>query len=312
MWNYEKVKEYMLKMDKKPWEIGIAIDSLLAIKDIKNAENLVYDSVNEQNFAGELAGGDPTWVNSVSIGPGILYFYNRNQNLSLLEACKKQYNFLKRAPYSVQNAILHLKEKQEVWVDTLYMVPPFLAMMDDSEWALQQIKTHNDVLFDEKKGLYRHAWSDIMETYSGKGYWGVGNGWAMAGLIKVIELLPAGHSKRKELIEFLLSHIDSVLKYQNENGMWHYLLDDPTTWEETNGSQMFAYSILKAIANGWLDRSYLNKIEMTFETIKKQVRENGEVDNACAAPHFDHPGSAVESQAWNLMLYAEMKKQELI
>jgi rhamnogalacturonyl hydrolase YesR len=45
----------------------------------------------------------------------------------------------------------------------------------------------------------------------------------------------------------------ALLKYQDANGMWHQLIDDPDAWPETSSSAMFAFAFITGVKEGWLD-----------------------------------------------------------
>jgi len=47
----------------------------------------------------------------------------------------------------------------------------------------------------------------------------------------------------------------SLLKYQDENGMWHQLIDDPQSWPETSCTGMFTFAFITGVKNGWLDEA---------------------------------------------------------
>jgi rhamnogalacturonyl hydrolase YesR len=39
---------------------------------------------------------------------------------------------------------------------------------------------------------------------------------------------------------------------QAPSGLWHQLLDDPQSFEETSGTGMFTYAMIVGVKNGWL------------------------------------------------------------
>ena len=46
----------------------------------------------------------------------------------------------------------------------------------------------------------------------------------------------------------------TLLKHQDQNGMWHQLIDDPESWPETSCTGMFTFAMITGVQNGWLDR----------------------------------------------------------
>jgi unsaturated rhamnogalacturonyl hydrolase len=58
---------------------------------------------------------------------------------------------------------------------------------------------------------------------------------------------------RLYLLGTLKAQIDALLKYQDpESGLWHTLLDDPSTYLEASGSAGFAFGMLEAVRKGFV------------------------------------------------------------
>ena len=84
-----------------------------------------------------------------------------------------------------------------------------------------------------------------------------------------------------------------------------------TTWStirpplcETNLAQMLAYTIYRGVAGGWLDAAYLAPADRMRRAAHDKVDAYGLVQDVCAAPHFDRPGTAPEGQAFFLLMEA--------
>jgi unsaturated rhamnogalacturonyl hydrolase len=74
--------------------------------------------------------------------------------------------------------------------------------------------------------------------------WGVGNGWAAAGMTRVIRALPDSmRSDRDRIAGYVRELLDACLKFQRTDGLFHDVLDDPSTFVETNAAQMFVYAL---------------------------------------------------------------------
>lgn len=48
------------------------------------------------------------------------------------------------------------------------------------------------------------------------------------------------------------------MRFQDESGMWHTLVDDPTSYVEASATCGFAYGILRAVDLGIVDKSCAN------------------------------------------------------
>ncbi len=124
-------------------------------------------------------------------------------------------------------------------------------------------------------------------------------------MTRVIRALPDSMKQEKELIAgFVKEVIDGCLKYQRDDGLFHDILDDPSTFVETNTAQMLAYSIFRGVKGGWLDKSYLKSANKIREAAHHKVDQFGLVQGVCVAPNFDRSGTATEGQAFFLLMEA--------
>lgn len=74
----------------------------------------------------------------------------------------------------------------------------------------------------------------------------------------MIRALPETMTQEKGLIVgFVKEVLDGCLAYQREDGVFHDILDDPSTFVETNAVQMLNYAIYRGVKGGWLAASYV-------------------------------------------------------
>lgn len=155
------------------------------------------------------------------------------------------------------------------WCDALYMAPPVLARLHAATGDARYLDLlHNlywdavDHLFSAEAGLFYRD-----ETYftaktprGGPVFWSRGNGWVYAGLIRLLDHLPADDPRRPDYIALFVTMTRALVQLQQEDGMWRSSLNDPT-WKpmkESSGTAFFTYGLLGGINRGYLDqRSYL-------------------------------------------------------
>ena len=82
------------------------------------------------------------------------------------------------------------------------------------------------------------------------------------------------------------------------------MVDAPSTFVETNLAQMLAYKIYRGVRGGWLDPAYLAHADRMRSAAHARVDEYGLVQGVWGAPHFDHPGTAPEGQAFFMLVEA--------
>ncbi len=171
--------------------------------------------------------------------------------------------------------------QSRLWIDDMYMIP----IVQTSAYKITGNRKYIDraakemVLYlDELQrpnGLFYHA-PDVPF------YWGRGNGWMAAGMTEVLRCLPKDSEYRSRILEGYHKMMDSLLKYQTEDGLWRQLLDQPDCWIETSGSAMFTYAFIEGVKNGWLDaKVYAPAARKAWMGMVDYLNENGDVRNVC-------------------------------
>jgi rhamnogalacturonyl hydrolase YesR len=139
--------------------------------------------------------------------------------------------------------------------------------------------------------------------------WGGGNGWAAAGLARVIRAWPENRAAaRARLTEDLRKVIDGCLAHQRADGLFYNVVDDPHSFVETNLAQMLAFAIYESVRGGWLPVDYLPAADRMRAAARGKVDREGFVQGVAGAPTFDRPGVSPEGQAFFLMMEASARK----
>lgn len=304
----QKVTAAMLYMQRRAWEQGVAAQALLELGETDLVVLFAKDAVVNQWKDGRLGlnGQDRPMADPASNGEPVLFAAELTGDASLKKAADRMLDFLlHKAPKTADGIIYHNYIENRIWVDAFYMVPPFLAAAGCPEEAVKQVLGYHKILFNPDKKLYYHIWDDDQQEFTRKLFWGVGNGWAAAGMTRVIRALPDSMQREKQQIAGLVKDvIDGCLDYQREDGLFHDILDDSSTFIETNTAQMLAYSIYRGVKGGWLDNSYLNAANKMRRAVTKKVDQFGLLQGVCGAPNFDRSGTATEGQAFFLLMEA--------
>ena len=82
--------------------------------------------------------------------------------------------------------------------------------------------------------------------------WSRGNGWAFAGIARVLKYLPKEHGSYNKLVATLQNLAKSLKNCQSEEGFWYPNLADPkhVPLKETSGTSFFIYGLAYGINNG--------------------------------------------------------------
>ena len=189
------------------------------------------------------------------------------------------------------------------WIDAIQMAMPLFArfgvLQSDTAyfnemWALYSWarNTRGGGLFNQAEGLWWRDWhftpgggtqqkmtSAIHNAIPGSGtdayilspngknlYWSRGNGWVMAALVRVLEVLPTTDPHYASYLADFKTMAAAVLPIQRPDGFWSSSLVDPThcatlglagqDGPETSGTALFAYGLAWGLRKKFLDDSY--------------------------------------------------------
>ena len=216
---------------------------------------------------------------------------------------------LHKAPRAADGALYHLFEAPQVWSDGFFSAPPFLAAMGRYDEALAQVEAFRKRLWNPEIKLLAHIWDDGKKAFTDSGFWGGGQGWAAAGLARMIRLLPPERkADRERLATFATGILDGCLARQRPDGLFHDYVDRPDSFIETNLAQMLAFAIYTGVASGWLPRKYLEPAGRMRQAARAKMDKYGFVAGVCGAPNFKSAGFSTEGQAFAIMMEASASR----
>ncbi len=180
--------------------------------------------------------------------------------------------------------------KDTIWCDDLYMSTPFLcryyeetgerAYLDD---AVNQFLRYREYLFIPELNIMSHVYDFKFNTAT-EVAWGRGNGWVLFSLSELLAVLPEDHEQREDLLDFFRELSKGYLDLQGENGLWHQVLNDHESYEETSCTSMFIYAFARGIRSGWLSEPepYIQSVFRGFEGLSKAgIDKQGNVYGVC-------------------------------
>jgi rhamnogalacturonyl hydrolase YesR len=155
------------------------------------------------------------------------------------------------------------------WCDALQMAMPVFArlgvMNHDPRYFEKMHALYEDAKTSQGgRGLYNpeeHLWwrdksflPPYKEPNGRNSYWARGNGWALAALIRVLEVLPADAPHRDEYLGDFQAMAAAILPLQRADGYWNVSLLDPGHFggKEVTGTSLFIYGFATGIRLGFL------------------------------------------------------------
>jgi rhamnogalacturonyl hydrolase YesR len=302
-----KARAAAMAMERRDWEQGILAQALLEAGDREGVILLTKAAIVQRAPDGRLAvvlsGGvtDPAMG-----GPAYAQAAEWTGDPAMRQAVDDLLNWIRiKAPRNPQGVLYHVFDAPEMWSDGLNGAPPFLAAMGHYDEALAQIEGYRQSLWNPGKKLLAHIWDDGKRQFKDGNFWGGGNGWAAAGLARVIRSLPPErHNDRQRLAAFARDIIDGCLAHQRSDGLFHDVIDNPETFVETNLAQMLAYATFEGVTAGWLPASYRGPADRMRTATRLKMDAWGYVQGACSAPEFDRPGTSTEAQSFCILMEA--------
>ena len=174
-----------------------------------------------------------------------------------------------------------LSSQTRYWIDDMFMITMVQLQAyratGDSKYldrGAAEMASYLDRL-QQPSGLFYHA-PDVPF------YWSRGDGWVAAGMAEMLRSLPANHPKRARILDGYHRMMSALLKYQDRDGMWHELIDDPTAWPETSSTAMFTFAMITGVKNGWLDKkTYAPAARKGWLGLVSFIDENADLHNVC-------------------------------
>jgi rhamnogalacturonyl hydrolase YesR len=167
------------------------------------------------------------------------------------------------------------------WIDDMYMITAIQTQAyratGDKTYLDRAAKTMVAYLdnLQQPNGLFFHA-------PDAQFYWNRGNGWQAAGMTELLLSLPKDHPLRPRIVKGYNLMMQSLLKYQSEDGLWRQLIDHPESWEETSGTGMFTFAFVTGVKKGWLPKkTYGPAARKAWLGLAKHIDANANVTDVC-------------------------------
>lgn len=207
-----------------------------------------------------------------------------------LAPCRESAKWImERFPRTEEGGFQHMTSDsvndQELWDDTLFMAVLFLANMGRIEGnrayideAQYQFLLHAKYLADRDTGLWYHGWTFRGRHNFARAFWGRGNCWITIAIPEFLDMVECAAPVKRALTQLLRDQVDSLEANQDPGGMWHTLIDDPTSYVETSATCGFAYGILRGVHSGLLEERYEAVAMKALDPVLDLIAPDGVVD----------------------------------
>jgi rhamnogalacturonyl hydrolase YesR len=257
-----------------------------------------------------------------------LDLYLQHRDLAMLAATKSEFDSILANP-KTNDLRFDVKGARErwAWCDALFMGPPawvrlyaatsdkkYLAFVD-REW-----RGTSDFLYDKEEHLYYRdsTYFEKREANGKKVFWSRGNGWVLAGLARVLQVMPPEHPNRKFYQQQFREMAQKIASLQQPDGLWHSSLLDPASYplKETSGSGFYTFALAWGINRGALDRATYEPVaRKAWQALLQCVNPDGKLSSVQpigADPKtFDPENSEVFGAGAFLLAGSEMYRMAL-
>ncbi|NYI41603.1 glycoside hydrolase family 88 protein [Demequina lutea] len=300
----ERLWSALLAMQRLAWEQGAASQAALDEGRLDLARAIARDAVTHQDAEGRLgATGDSGLVNGGALGEAVALLATDGDDEAAVALERQRWWFLRWSPRDDEGVVWHLRDSQEVWVDSIYMVVPLLILTGDVAPADMQYRMHREHLWDEATGLYRHRVNTVTGERVRGAFWASGNGWAAAGIARALRIggdgVPTDMRGRWQAQTRGL--VDAVAAWETPDGRFHNVLNDPATFTDGTAGLMLAYAALTGVADGWLPSTYADSARRWMISALALVDAAGVLRGVAGASSFDREGTSAEAQAFALL-----------
>ena len=216
-------------------------------------------------------------LDNVNAGKTLFALYDINGKEKYRRAIDLIYSQVQTQPRTAEGNFWHKKiYPNQVWLDGMYMAQPFYM---EYETRFNGKKNYEDIfgqfhnviehMRDPETGLYYHGydasrtvfWCD-KETGLSQNFWLRALGWYSMALLDTLDKCEVCRECEEEyeyLKQAFVDLTDSMLKLQDESGLWYQLPalgGKEPNYLETSGSAIMAYSLLKGVRLGFLPENY--------------------------------------------------------
>ncbi|TDB67531.1 DUF4861 family protein [Arundinibacter roseus] len=241
--------------------------------------------------------GRGSFISYEAGGSGVAYLNYLNKTPHLTEHvyayADKMYKGQKRTSEGLMTAPWLKDSLDQFMIDCAFAVTPYMLYaglsMDKPEYV--------DFAVYETMEMFKILKDSNGLVHQGRGFqglgkisednWSRGNGWGAFALAFLVRDLPDTHPKKKEVNELAKSFFTTILKFQNQEGLWNQEMTEHTSYVETSGSGLMLFGLGVCLEKGILDKSYLPQFIKGLSGYTSYIAPDGSISNVtigCLCP----------------------------
>jgi rhamnogalacturonyl hydrolase YesR len=252
------------------WTQGAFYAGMMALADISDRPRFLAATVKMGEASGWKLGPRLYDADDQCVGQTYAEIYLRRRDPRMIAPMRERFDWILAHPKS-DNLDFDPERNPDArdrwsWCDSLFMGPPtwirlYAATGDKAylEFAAGRWWVTSDYLYDKEEHLFFRdsTYFPRRESNGKKVFWSRGNGWVLAGLVRVLQYLPADHPTHGRFVRQYREMAEKILECQQADGLWRASLLDPEDYplKETSGSGFYCYALAWGVNQGLLDRA---------------------------------------------------------
>jgi unsaturated rhamnogalacturonyl hydrolase len=307
--NLETTSYYL--PDQHNWDIATFMTGIMALYRLTNEQWLLDSATKWSNNANWTPNGTSNATGDAQCCEQVfceIYLVNKNAS-DLNKMAKPTLDNMKQM-FDVNRST---GRKRWWWSEALYMSPVSVARVyesykDVANSNVARLLDSVDVYWKDcaaylLNNQYKLWWRDgtFKNSKSSNGspvLWSCCNGWAIAGLARVLQDLPSEYKDRAYFVQQFKDVCDAIRKAPGlgSDGLWRTSLLDYNQYpdKESTASAFFGFAFTWGVNNGLLDKSiYEPYIRKTWSALVANIGSDGRLQ--WCAPVSSAPGGVSQS-----------------
>lgn len=287
-WQLDTWKNKGFNHRKADWTNGACYTGIFAFGNIKGNDRYLKTLVGIGDELGWNTGHLRFHADDYCVGQTYAQLYSKFKKKKMIAPFILQADSIINKPHNEPlNWKNSIQNREWAWCDALFMGPPSLAYLStatkDEKYLNTAVKLWwktTEFLYDPTERLFfrDESFFNKREKNGQKIFWSRGNGWVLAGLVRVLENTPKNHPERAKLVQLYKDMVGKVTSLQQPDGSWHASLLDPASFpvKEMSGTGFFSYAIAWGLNHGLLEKKqYLPAVEKSWKALVSAVHDDG-------------------------------------
>jgi len=276
------------KHPKVDWTNAACYTGLYALADMPGNEKYLATLVNIGNDLKWGTGRDRFFADDYCIGQTYSLLSIKYHDKKMIAPFILQADSIVNNPHTESLEWKNrINLREWAWCDALYMGPTALSYLSTATGDLKYLNTATKLwwkttgyLYDPGEKLYFRDGSYLQkkEKNGKKVFWARGNGWVLAGLVRVMENMPANYPDKAKFEKLYKDMAARIASLQQPDGSWHASLLDPESYpvKETSGTGFYCYALLWGLNHGLLDqKTYWPVVKKAWAALNDCVHPDG-------------------------------------